>query len=183
MSVANLLGRSSATGATKLTFADGLGDVFVKSLNTAKITAFDPLLLPIVINGGMDFQGSGGIEGITGLETPSINSTTQQVMELSGSDVIFTGNMVAQGGLDVSGILELSDTLITAKVGLQCDMGIGISGEIGSVLTNSMITFGTGIPNDATNPGSVYIRSDGATNAEVIYVNASGGEGAWSALS
>jgi len=98
MSVANILGRTGATGSQdKLSFADGLGDVFVKSLNTASITAYDPLLAPIEVEGGLDFNLTGGVEGLTAVETDALNSRTQKLVDLSGSDFIITGNLVATG--------------------------------------------------------------------------------------
>lgn len=98
MSVANILGRTDATGSTdKISFADGIGDVFVKSLNTAQITAYDPLLAPILVEGGLDFNLTGAVEGLTAVETDALNSRTQQLVSLSGNDFIITGNLVATG--------------------------------------------------------------------------------------
>lgn len=159
MSYANIIGRTGATGGQdKLTFADGLGDVFVKSLNTASITAYDPLLAPILVEGGLDLNLTGGIEGLTAVETDALNSRTQQLVGLSGNELGVLGNMSVLGDCDVSGSI----------VGLN---------------TGSHIIFGSGIPLLPSPPGSVYIRSDGASGAEVIYVNHDGDPGSWTALS
>lgn len=108
MSVANLLGRASATAGSKTTFADGLGDIFVKSLNVAEITAYDPLLAPIVVEGGMDFNLTGGIEGLTAVEADALYSRNQQLIALSGDEVGVLGTLYCAGDADVLGNLTIS---------------------------------------------------------------------------
>jgi len=81
MSVANLKG----------------GDVDCGKLTTEKIEGTDYLLAPIEVLGGLDFNLTGGVEGLTAVETDALNSRTQELVELSGSDFIITGNLVATG--------------------------------------------------------------------------------------
>lgn len=135
MSLANNRGYNSVTGDRNQYFPDGT-NVFVRSLNTAEITAYDPLLAPIVVEGGMDFNLTGGIEGLTAIETDAIYSRTGEVMELSGNEIFVKGDLYIQNDFDVSGNL----TVLGAT---NCEGGANISGGNLSIESSSQIVFGT----------------------------------------
>jgi len=134
---------------------------------TANITSTANIAGGNILTGGI-ISATGNITG-GNVITANVNSTTH-----TGTTVSVTGN-VTGGNLRTAGqLLAASGTTITA--GGSQSLGLEFS-----TTTDFGIFFGSGAPTISAAKGSLYLRSDGSTTNDRMYVNTNGTT-AWAAV-
>jgi len=134
---------------------------------TANITSTANIAGGNILTGGI-ISETGNITG-GNVITANVNSTTH-----TGTTVSVTGN-VTGGNLRTAGqLLAASGTTITA--GGSQSLGLEFS-----TTTDFGIFFGSGAPTISAAKGSLYLRSDGSTTNDRMYVNTNGTT-AWAAV-
>lgn len=152
MSLANFL-----EGSGRLPFVQN--EYRIRDLKVTQMEA--PLLgAPIQLRGvGIGGNGTQQILGINRIDCNEIE--VGLILDGSGNETIDLsgGDLILRGGLDVSGSLVIGSNIQMPQL--------------------NTILSGAGVPALATTAGSIYLRSDGASANEVLYVNHDGLIGSW----
>jgi hypothetical protein len=150
---------ANVTGGNILT--GGLISATSTITSTANITGGN------ILTGGI-ISATGNITG-GNVITANVNSTTH-----TGTTVSVTGN-VSGGNLRTAGqLLAASGTTITAGGSQSLGLEFSTTADFG-------IFFGSGAPTISAAKGSLYLRSDGSTTNDRMYVNTNGTT-AWAAV-
>jgi len=112
MSFANYLGTTTlASGAsTKEVFPDNVRkEVYQRNITCSRIRGSNPPLLvaPVLFEGGINFNLTGGIDAATGVQTDNLQSRTNELVELSGTEFIMKGDLITKGQSVVMDSLEV----------------------------------------------------------------------------
>ena len=191
----NVTGTTDITGPTMTLAATGAA-TFQSTTGKVNIIGGDATLTSVEIENG---NFGGGITIAAGQSGMVLTSTNTSATSIAITANTGTAGITLTGGTGTStftsaGTTKISSSAVGSSVLLQTtnnggrikaqyntnSVNTGLNISDGTV--TGAIFVGTGAPAFAAIAGSLFIRTDGTNNGEVLYVNFDGGAGNWGAL-
>jgi hypothetical protein len=139
------------------------------------------------IEDGINVTGAINASGnITGSNLSAVNLVINNITSDDSSFVNIEDGINVTGAIDASGNITGSNLNATGTVLAQSATAIPVGGTTGagyklSSTANFGIFFGSGAPTLAAAQGSLYLRSDGTTTNNRMYINTDGAT-TWTAV-
>ena len=161
-------GFSTVNGGTTITVFDLNRPL---SYYTNPVTINSNVVSTSTTSGALTVAGGVGINGnlyVAGNVVGNFVATTQTFAgNLTGGNLLTAGITSATGNVTGGQVLALSATALPAG-------GVAGAGYVFSSTANFGIFFGSGVPTLSAAKGSLYLRSDGTTTNDRMYVNTNG---------